>query len=167
MYFKDLALFVFDFDGLHQGILCFLKITSCKRVELPYISIFEFFSYCMHKCKKKFPHNVRQADSFARSYHSKVAPLISELNWKVKNHGTLRRCNIEIDWITDHSICLVKTYTSCQSFHWASLPLVRSGMHDMTLKRVFTLSKGETCVSEKREDCFVRLYQQWVYILKV
>ena len=101
------------------------------------------------------------------SYHSKVAPLISELNWKVKNHGTLRWYNIEIDWITDHSICLVKTYTSCQLFHWASLPLVWSGMHDMTLKRVFTISKGETCVSEKREDCFVRLYQQWVYILKV
>ena len=84
VYFKDLALFVFDFDGLHRGSLCFLKITSCKRVELPYISIFEFFSYCMHKCRKKFPHNVRQADSFARSYHSKVALLISELNWKVK-----------------------------------------------------------------------------------
>ena len=48
-----------------------------------------------------------------------------------------------------------------------SWSLVWSGMHNMTLKRVFTISKGETCLSEKREDCFVRLYQQWVYILKV
>ena len=59
MYFKDLARFVFYCDGLHRGNLCFLKIGSCKRAELRYISIFEFFPCRMHKCSKKCPHNGR------------------------------------------------------------------------------------------------------------
>ena len=67
MYFKDLARFVFYCDELHRGSLCFLKIVSCKRAELRYISMFEFFPCRMHKCRKKFPHNFRQADCFARS----------------------------------------------------------------------------------------------------
>ena len=78
MCFKDPVLYVFDFDGLHRGSLCFLKIAPCKRRELPYISIFKFFPCCMNKWAKKFPHNVRQADSFARSHHSKVVLQVSE-----------------------------------------------------------------------------------------
>ena len=35
---------------------------------------------------------------------------------------------------------------------------VQSGMRDMTLN-----VKPENCVSEKREDCTVRLYQQCFY----
>ena len=78
MYFKDPALYVFDFDGLNKGSLRFLKIAPCRRAEVPYISIFQCFPYCMHKWRKKFPNNVRQADSFARNYHSKVALQVSE-----------------------------------------------------------------------------------------
>ena len=49
MCFKDPALYVFDFDGLHRGSLCFLKTAPCKRAELPYISIFKFFPCCIYE----------------------------------------------------------------------------------------------------------------------
>ena len=79
MCFKDPALYVFDFDGLHRGSLCFLKIAPCKRVELPYISIFKFFPCCIYEqMGEEIPHNVRQADSFAGSHHSKVVLQVSE-----------------------------------------------------------------------------------------
>ena len=78
MYFRDPALYLIDFDGLHRGSLCFLKVAPCKRAELPYISIFKFFPCCIHKWRKKFPHIVRQADSLVRSYYLKVALQVLE-----------------------------------------------------------------------------------------
>ena len=151
MYFKDLALFVFDFDGLHQGILCFLKITSCKRVELPYISIFEFFSYCMHKCRKKFPHNVRQADSFA----SKLPFKSSATNIRVELESQ-KSWNITLiqhwNWLNHRPF-----YLSGQDLY--KLPIVSLGFPSLSMKWnawydtqacVHHIKRGNVCIWKER-----------------
>ena len=78
MCFKDPALYVFDL-GYIEGVFVSWKLRLARERSChTFLYLSSSHAVYMNKWAKKFPHNVRQADSFARSHHSKVVLQVSE-----------------------------------------------------------------------------------------
>ena len=64
-------------------------------------------------------------------------------------------------------ICETKQNEKVLFMRLTQICAVRSELRDVTLKRVFIVSKRGKLYICKGRNCFKRLYQQWYYIVKV